>query len=168
MAWAAAPHPNPAETESQAHSDKEVNAMGNTFMERMREIEIFGVPALFTEKAIPPEAVYPGIFRYELLAGDDGRPRYAVNAASGRRLGTVLTPVPIFRYPTDTQREFGPGDLVLDTGAGCCTPAEFEEKYLSPNCGSAAREERYGKETWYHPVSESRFGGKRLTTGPLL
>lgn len=29
--------------------------------ERMREIEIFGVPALFTSKAIPPEAVYPGI-----------------------------------------------------------------------------------------------------------
>ena len=39
-------------------------------MERMREIEIFGVPALFTDKAIPPEAVHPGMSRYELLAGD--------------------------------------------------------------------------------------------------
>ena len=27
--------------------------------ERMREIEIFGVPALFTDKAIPLEAVHP-------------------------------------------------------------------------------------------------------------
>ena len=116
-------------------------------MERMREIEIFGVPALFTDKAIPLEAVYPGMSRYELLAGDGDPecPRYAATQPGGKFLGTVLTPVPIFRYPSDTQREIGPGDLILDTGAGYYTPAEFEEKYLCPDYGGGARAERYGK-----------------------
>lgn len=115
-------------------------------MERMREIEIFGVPALFTDKAIPPEAVYPGMSRYELLAGDGDpeHPRYASREPGGKLLGTVLTPVPIFLYPSDTQREIGPGDLVLDTAAGYYTPAEFEEKYLSPDY-DGAQQERYGK-----------------------
>lgn len=38
-----------------------------------------------------------------------------------------------------------PGELVMDTGAGYYTPAEFEEKYLSPDYGGGARAERYGK-----------------------
>ncbi len=115
--------------------------------ERMREIEIFGVPALFTDKAIPPEAVYPGMSRYELLAGDGEteHPRYASSVTDGKSLGTVLTPVPIFLYPSDTQREIGPDDLVLDTEAGYYTPAEFEEKYLSP-VYDGAQQERYGKD----------------------
>ena len=56
----------------------------NTIPERMREIEIFGVPALFTDKPVPPEAVYPGLYRYALQGGENGNP-----------LGTVLTPVPL-------------------------------------------------------------------------
>lgn len=117
-------------------------------MERMREIEIFGVPALFTDKAIPLEAVYPGMSRYELLAGDGDpdRPRYASTRPGVKFLGTVLTPVPIFLYPSDTQREIGPGDLILDTGAGSYTPAEFEEKYLSPDYDEGTQRERYGKD----------------------
>jgi hypothetical protein len=117
-------------------------------MERMREIEIFGVPALFTDKAIPPEDVYPGMNRYELRAGDGDpkRPRYAATQSGGKFLGTVLTPVPIFLYPSDTQREIGPGDLVLDIGAGSYTPAEFEEKYLSPDYDEGTQRERYGKD----------------------
>ena len=88
--------------------------------ERMREIEIFGVPALLTDNAIPPEAVHPGMSRYELLAGDGGpeQPRYAATRPGGKFLGTVLNPVPIFLHAQDTQREIGPGDLILDTGAG--------------------------------------------------
>lgn len=117
-------------------------------MERMKEIEIFGVPALFTDKAIPPEAVYPGMNRYELLAGDGNpeRPRYASTQPGVKFLGTVLTPVPIFLYPSDTQREIGPGDLILDIGAGSYTPAEFEEKYLSPDYNEDTQRERYGKD----------------------
>lgn len=33
-------------------------------MERMKEIEIFGIPALFTEKRIDHDTVYPGMYRY--------------------------------------------------------------------------------------------------------
>ena len=93
--------------------------------ERMREIEIFGVPALFTDKAIPLEAVHPGMSRYELLAGDGGpeQPRYAAIQPGGKFLGTVLTPE-----------------------AGSYTPAEFEEKYLSPDYDPQTQKERYGKE----------------------
>ena len=114
-------------------------------MERMREIEIFGVPALFTDKAIPPEDVYPGMNRYELLAGDGDpkRPRYAATQSGGKFLGTVLTPVPV---PMEGQREIGPGELILDTGSGYYTPSEFEEKYLSPDYDPATQKERYGKE----------------------
>jgi len=114
----------------------------------MREIEIFGVPALFTDKSIPPEAVYPGMFRYELLAGDDTseQPRYASSISSDKSLGTMLAPVPIFLYSSDTRREIRPGDLILDPEAGLYTPAEFEEKYLSPDYAPSAHQERYGKE----------------------
>ena len=99
----------------------------NTIPERMREIEIFGVPALFTDKPASSEAVYPGLYRYALQAGENGNP-----------LGTVLTPV----LPVDDSREVRPGDMIVDTGAGYYTPSEFEEKYLSPYYGG---KERYGK-----------------------
>ncbi len=108
----------------------------NTIPERMREIKIFGVPALFTSRAIPPEAVYPGMFRYELQTGDGQRPHCLAEGP----LGTVLTPIPV---PMEGQREIGPGELSLDTGAGYYTPSEFEEKYLCPEFDGM---DRYGKE----------------------
>lgn len=111
--------------------------------ERMKEIEIFGVPALFTNKAIPPEAVYPGMFRYELQSSPGQRLHCLADGPGGKFLGTVLTPIPI---PLDRQREIGPGELVLDTEAGYYTPSEFEEKYLSPDYDPATQEERFGKE----------------------
>ncbi len=99
-------------------------------MERMKEIEIFGIPALFAEKRIDHDAVYPGMYRYELETVNDG-PKRVSDTASGTFLGTVLTPVPI---PMDNgQRELAPDDLMLDVDAGSWTPQEFEEKYLSPN-----------------------------------
>ncbi len=97
----------------------------------MKEIEIFGIPALFTEKRIDHDAVYPGMYRYELETVNNGYPKRVSDTASGTFLGTVLTPVPI---PMDNgQRELAPDDLMLDAEAGSWTPQEFEEKYLSPN-----------------------------------
>jgi len=76
-------------------------------MERMKEIEIFGIPALFTEKRIDHDAVYPGMYRYELETVNNG-PKRVSDTASGTFLGTVLTPVPI---PMDNgQRELAPDD----------------------------------------------------------
>ena len=105
----------------------------NTMPERMREIEIFGVPALYTNTPIDPEAIYPGMSLYELQGRD------------GRFLASVLTPVPI-PVLADGPRDLKPGELVMDTGAGYYTPAEFEEKYLSPDYGGVDSAERYGKE----------------------
>lgn len=105
----------------------------NTMPERMREIEIFGVPALYTNTPIDPEDIYPGMSLYELQGRD------------GRFLASVLTPVPI-PVLSDGPRDLQPGELVMDTGAGYYTPAEFEEKYLSPDYDDGARAERYGKE----------------------
>lgn len=87
---------------------------------RMREIEIFGVPALFTKARPEPEGVYPGMSCYELLG------------KSGQFLGAVLTPVPL-PVEVDRPRSLTAGDLILDTNAGHYTPSEFEEKYLSPD-----------------------------------
>lgn len=105
----------------------------NTTPERMREIEIFGVPALFSKNQIPENSIYPGMSLYELQGRD------------GRFMGAVLTPVPI-PVLADGPRDLKPGDLIMDTGAGYYTPSEFEEKYLSPDYDDGARTERYGKE----------------------
>lgn len=105
----------------------------NTTPERMREIEIFGVPALFSKNQSLEDDIYPGMSLYELQGRD------------GRFMGAVLTPVPI-PVLADGPRDLKPGDLVMDTEAGYYTPAEFEEKYLSPDYDPATRKERYGKE----------------------
>ena len=102
--------------------------------ERMREIEIFGVPALFSKNQIPEDSIYPGMSLYELQGRD------------GQYMGSVLTPVPI-PVLADGPRDLKPGDLVMDTGAGYYTPSEFEEKYLSPDYDDGTRAERYGKES---------------------
>ena len=45
----------------------QINSQG----ERMKEIEIFGIPALFSSNRIAPEDVYPGMYRYELLSSKE-------------------------------------------------------------------------------------------------
>lgn len=41
----------------------QINSQG----ERMKEIEIFGIPALFSSNRIAPEDVYPGMYRYTFM-----------------------------------------------------------------------------------------------------
>ena len=99
----------------------------------MREIEIFGIPALFTEKEIPHEKIFD-MHCYELFNAEDGV----------TFLGTVLTAVPV-EVPANGERDVYDDDLMLDTAGEVLTPAEFAEKYLSPVSGPNL-EERYGKE----------------------
>lgn len=115
----------------------------NTTPERMREIEIFGIPALFTTSRIPYDAVHPGMFRYELLAGKEfpDQPHHLMEEVEDGFLGSILTPVAIPMQ--NGEREIEPGDLFLDIEAGNYTPAELEEKYLSPDYDPQA--DRYGK-----------------------
>ena len=111
--------------------------------ERMREIEIFGVPALLTFAPVGHDAVYPGMFRYELQSSRDlpCRARFLVERANTGFLGTVLTPVPM-ELPEDGKRKIMRGDLVMKKDDIYLTPEEFEEKYLGPDIDAA----RFGKQ----------------------
>ena len=111
---------------------------------RMREIEIFGIPALFSPNRIKEKDVYPGLHHYEIISRPvfTDSPRHVPTDAGAQFLGTVLSPVKI-HLTSDGQREIEPGDLFLDIEAGEYTPAEFEEKYLSPIYDPQAK--RYGK-----------------------
>ena len=66
----------------------------NTNQERMREIEIFGIPALFSPNRIATENVYPGLHHYELMSGPTfpDSPRCLTADAGEKFLGTVLSP----------------------------------------------------------------------------
>ena len=99
----------------------------------MREIEIFGIPALFTGREIPPGEQRPDMYYYELISAD----------GSAALLGTVLTVIPV-EIPESGERDVYDSDLMLDTVGGPLTPEEFAEKYLSPVSGPDL-EERYGK-----------------------
>ena len=99
----------------------------------MREIEIFGIPALFTEQEIPNEKIFD-MHCYELFSAEDGV----------TFLGTVLTAIPV-EVPESGERDVYDDDLMLDTAGEVLTPEECAEKYLSPVSGPDL-EERYGKE----------------------
>ena len=96
----------------------------NINQERMREIEIFGIPALFSPNRVAPGDVYPGLHHYELMSGSmfPDSPRHLTADAGEKFLGTVLSPVKI-HLTADGQREIEPGDLFLDIEAGSYTPA---------------------------------------------
>ena len=100
----------------------------------MREIEIFGIPALFTEQDIPSDETPPGLHCYQLISANDGE----------TLLGTVLTVIPV-EIPESGERDVYSNDLMLDTEGEILTPEEFSEKYLSPLSGPYL-DERYGKE----------------------
>ncbi len=100
----------------------------------LREIEIFGIPALFTDQDIPPDEQIPDMHYYALVSTEDGV----------TLLGTVLTLIPV-EIPESGERDVYDSDLMLDTVGELLTPEEFAEKYLSPVNGPDL-DERYGKE----------------------
>ena len=100
----------------------------------LREIEIFGIPALFTEQRIPSDEEIPGMHHYQLISAGDNE----------KLLGTILTLIPVEIEDEDGREVYG-GDLVLDTEGEMLTPEEFGEKYLSPEYDPDP-DERYGKD----------------------
>lgn len=100
----------------------------------MREIEIFSIPALFTDGVIPPDEQISGMYCYELISAEDGE----------TVLGTVLTLIPV-ELESEDGRDVYDADLMLDTAGEMLTPGEFAEKYLSPNYDTNP-DERYGKD----------------------
>ncbi len=87
----------------------------------LREIEIFGIPALYAERVIPPDEQIPDIHYYEIISGEDNE----------TLLGTVLTLIPV-DIPDEDGREIYEADLILDTEGELLTPEGFMEKYFTP------------------------------------
>lgn len=99
----------------------------------MREIEIFGIPALFTEQIIPPDEQIPGMYYYELISAEDNE----------SLLGTIVTLIPMDIEDEDGRDVYAAD---LEDGEGeMLTPEAFSEKYLSPAYDTDP-EERYGKD----------------------
>ena len=110
----------------------------------MEEVEIFGIPALYTPHKVSRQTVHLGLYRYELQAGAEGeQPRLTDEAAAGS-MGTVLTPV-LIEGTEGMGLPVGPEDFKDGLGIGYYTPAQFEAKYLSPGMDPVRLEQIYGK-----------------------
>ena len=118
----------------------------NASITKMEEIEIFGIPALYTPHKVSRQTVHLGMYCYELQAApeDWGQPRRLMNEVDEGFYGTVLTPVPV-EGAEGGGLAIGPGDFKAELGIGSYTPAEFEDKYLSPNYDPLRLEQIYGK-----------------------
>ncbi|MGI5953727.1 LPD28 domain-containing protein [Dysosmobacter sp.] len=118
----------------------------NASRTRMEEVEVFGIPALFTPHRVSRATVHLELFCYEMqVPSTVSRGRFRLTDDAGEAFyATVLTPFPV-ELPEQGGRIMENGDFVSESGAGFYTPAEFEEKYLSPDYDPPHRAERYGK-----------------------
>ena len=117
----------------------------NASITPMEEVEVFGIPALYTPYKVSRQTVHLGLYCYELQAGlEDGRPHCLMDRADAGFSGTVLTPVPV-EGTSGGGRAVGPGDFRAGLGEGHYTPAQFEAKYLSPGMDPVRLEQIYGK-----------------------
>lgn len=117
----------------------------NASRTRMEEVEIFGIPALFTPHRVSRTTVHLGIFCYEMQVSTAPGEHFRLTDDAGEAFyATILTPFPV-ELPEDGGRVMEDGDFYSGIGAGFYTPAEFEEKYLSPDYDPPHRAERYGK-----------------------
>ena len=119
----------------------------NASTTKMEEIEIVGIPALYTPYKVSRQTVHLGMYCYELQAGpeDWGQPRRLMDEAGEGFFGTVLTPVPV-EGADGEGLAIGPEDFKAELGIGYYTPAEFGDKYLSPGYDPLRLEQIYGKE----------------------
>ena len=112
----------------------------NAAVTPMREVEIFGCPALFTPNRVNRDTVHM-LFSYEMQVAADGQPFALVaHAEDSNFFGSVLTPVPM--ELAEGMKAIGEDDFMADPLASYYTPAVFEQKYMAPVFGSA---ERFGK-----------------------
>ena len=118
----------------------------NASITKMEEIEIFGIPALYTPHKVSRQTVHLGMYCYELQAApaDWGQPRRLMNEVDEGFYGTVLTPVPV-EGAEGEGLAIGPEDFKAELGIGNYTPAEFEDKYLSLHYDPLRLEQIYGK-----------------------
>lgn len=118
----------------------------NASTTRMEEVEIFGIPALYTPYKVSRQTVHLGMYCYELQADPEDwtQPRRLLFEAGDGFFGTILTPVPV-EGAEGAGLAIGPEDFKDELGIGYYTPAEFEDKYLSPDYDPLRMEQIYGK-----------------------
>ena len=104
----------------------------NASITKMEEIEIFGIPALYTPHKVSRQTVHLGMYCYELQAApeDWGQPRRLMNEVDEGFYGTVLTPVPV-EGAEGAGLVIGPEDFKAELGSGSYTPPGLGDKNLS-------------------------------------
>lgn len=97
----------------------------------MTEIEIFGMPALFTPHKVFLHRVC--LCRYEIKAlCPPAEHLYALtNSTEDGFFGTVFTPIPL-DIPKAHDRPLLPGDFYMKRYPKHYPPEEFDRKYMTP------------------------------------
>ena len=118
----------------------------NAAITPMREIEIFGFPALFSPHSVSPSTVHLGLCQFEIKAKTGGMEETfsLTKKAQENFYGTVLSLIPI-DLPENGERSILPGDMQVEEQSKLYTPAEFERKYFDPDYIPSQFSERYGK-----------------------
>ena len=116
----------------------------DTVKERMKTVEIFEIPGLFSVKRIDRVAIPKGMYAYDLQASkeDWGQPCRIGYQITERYFGTVLTASPV-ALPESGYCEAGPHDFIQGEKTERLTVAEFEAKYLSPDPEVQCRHRRW-------------------------
>ena len=118
----------------------------NASITPMEEVEVFGVPALYTPHRVSRQTVHMGLYCYELQAdAQGGQPDRLMDKAETGFVGTILTPVPV-EGTKGEGRAIGPEDFQRGVEDISYTPARFEAKYLSPGVDPIRLEQVYGKK----------------------
>lgn len=114
---------------------------------RFEEVEILGIPALFTTLRVDRTTVPKGMYAYDMQTDpeDWSQPCLLGQHITVEHFGTVLTASPI-HLPETGYLDLSHGDLNGHQGGEQITAAEFEAKYLSPD---------------YQPRQPQRTGRKR-------
>lgn len=97
------------------------------------EVEILGIPALYTVCRIDPATIPSGMYAYEMEMSESDWvcPKLLAAHVEENLFGTVLTAVPI-ELPPSGVICLKPGDLTHGRDAERLTARGFEHKYLSP------------------------------------
>ncbi len=101
---------------------------------RFEEVEILGVPALFTTLRVDRNTIPKGMYAYDMQTDpeDWSQPCLLGQHITAEHFGTVLTASPI-HLPENGYLDLSHGDLDGHHGGERMTAAEFEAKYLSPD-----------------------------------
>ena len=98
---------------------------------KFEEVEILGIPALFTTERVSRATVPAGMYAYDLQTDETDwtQPCVLARHILVEHYGTVLTAAPI-DLPPNGYLDLRAGDFVFGGGADMLTPREFEQKYL--------------------------------------